>query len=88
MAVYVAVDGAFAGALVFRDEVRSNASSTVDALRAQGVRTVMMLTGDDRPTAEHVAAELGIDEVHANCLPADKVTIVSTARTATDRHGR
>ena len=79
MAVYVAVDGAFAGTLVFRDEVRSNASSTVDALRAQGVRTVMMLTGDDRPTAEHVAAELGIDDVHANCLPADKVTIVSTA---------
>ena len=79
MAVYVAIDGAFAGTLVFRDEVRSNASSTVDALRAQGVRTVMMLTGDDRPTAEHVAAALGIRDVHANCLPADKVTIVSTA---------
>ena len=79
MAVYVAVDGRLAGALVFRDEVRSNASSTVDALRTQGVRTVMMLTGDDRPTAEHVAAAIGIDEVHANCLPADKVAIVSTA---------
>jgi len=79
MAVYVAVDGRLAGALVFRDEVRSNASSTVDALRTRGVRTVMMLTGDDRPTAEHVAAAIGIDDVHANCLPADKVAIVSTA---------
>lgn len=79
MAAYVAIDGRFAGTLVFRDEVRSNALRTVEAIRSQGVRTVMMLTGDDRPTAEHVAAALSVDEVHANCLPADKVSIVGSA---------
>ena len=77
MATYVAIEGAFAGALVFRDEVRPNASATIAALRAQGVRAVTMLTGDDRATAEHIAAAIGIDEVHANCLPVDKVEFVS-----------
>ncbi|MET0828855.1 MAG: heavy metal translocating P-type ATPase [Microbacterium sp.] len=79
MAVYVAVDGRYAGALIFRDEVRPNAAATVGELRSRGVRTIMMLTGDDRPTAEHVATALGIDDVHANCLPADKVSIVAAA---------
>ena len=49
------------------------------ALRALGVRNTMMLTGDDRQTAEHVAASLGISEVHANCLPAEKVSVVAAA---------
>ncbi|WP_292865987.1 heavy metal translocating P-type ATPase [Microbacterium sp.] len=77
LAVYVAVDGASAGALVFRDEVRANARTTIDSLRAQGIRQVVMLTGDDRPTAEHVASTLGIDDVRANCLPIDKVNAVT-----------
>lgn len=77
LAVYVAVDGASAGSLVFRDEVRSNARATVDSLRAQGIRRIVMLTGDDQPTAEHVAASLGIDDVRANCLPIDKVNAVT-----------
>jgi heavy metal translocating P-type ATPase len=79
MAVYVAVDGANSSALVFEDEVRSNARDSIDELRRNGIRTIMMLTGDDRATAEHIAAELGIDDVHANCLPADKVSIVAAA---------
>ncbi|PVW02363.1 cadmium-translocating P-type ATPase [Microbacterium sp. Gd 4-13] len=77
LAVYVAVDGASAGSLVFRDEVRSNARATVDSLRTQGIRRIVMLTGDDRPTAEHVAASLDIDDVRANCLPIDKVNAVT-----------
>jgi len=77
LAVYVAIDGAMAGSLVFRDEVRSNARATVDSLRAQGIRRIVMLTGDDRPTAEHVAAALGIDDVRANCLPIDKVNAIT-----------
>lgn len=79
MAVYVAIDGGNGGTLVFKDEVRPNAAATIEALRHNGVRTVLMLTGDDRPTAVHVAEELGVDEVHANCLPADKVSIVAAA---------
>jgi len=77
MAIYVAVGDAFAGALVFRDEVRGNASATIAALRARGVRAVTMLTGDDRATAEHIAGALGIDDVRPNCLPVDKVEFVS-----------
>jgi heavy metal translocating P-type ATPase len=76
MAVYVGVDGAFAGALVFRDEVRPNARATVDALRGQGIATVVMLTGDDPVTARHVASALGIDDIRADCLPIDKVEAV------------
>ena len=78
VAIYVAVDGAPAGALVFRDEVRANARATVDSLRAQGIRRIVMLTGDDLPTAEHVAAAVGIDDVRANCLPVDKVDVVAS----------
>ena len=77
LAVYVAIDGTSAGSLVFRDEVRANARATVDSLRAQGIRRIVMLTGDDRPTAEHVAASLGIDDVRANCLPIDKVNAIT-----------
>jgi heavy metal translocating P-type ATPase len=77
MATYVAIGSAFAGALVFRDEVRPNASVTITGLRAHGVQAVTMLTGDDRATAEHIAAAIGIEDVHANCLPVDKVEFVS-----------
>ncbi len=75
-AVYVAVDGVPSGALVLRDAVRADAAGTVAALRALGVEHVMMLTGDQRATADHIAAGLGIDDVHAECLPLDKVTAV------------
>lgn len=77
LAVYVGVDGEYAGALVLRDEVREDARATIGDLRAQGIRRVVMLTGDARPTAEHVAAELGVDDVRADCLPAEKVEAVA-----------
>ncbi len=79
LAVQVAVDGIPVGALVLRDEVRTEAAGTVAALRALGVDHVMMLTGDQRTTAEHVAAALGIDDVRAECLPLDKVEAVRDA---------
>ena len=79
LAVHVAVDGFPVGALVLRDEVRAEAASTVSTLRSLGVDHVMMLTGDQRTTAEHVAAALGIDDVRAECLPLDKVEAVRDA---------
>jgi heavy metal translocating P-type ATPase len=78
-AVYVAVDGAFAGSVTLRDEIRADAPATLDALRRLGIRHVMMLTGDIEPVAKHVGAELGIDDVRAECLPEDKVTAVRDA---------
>lgn len=77
LAVYVAVDGAPAGALVLRDEVRDDAAATIESLRAQGIGHIVMVTGDDLPTAQHVAGELRIADVRANCLPADKVKVIT-----------
>ncbi|WP_314148572.1 heavy metal translocating P-type ATPase [uncultured Leifsonia sp.] len=77
LAVYVAVDGAFAGALLASDRLRADATDTLQRLGELGVTNTMMLTGDARETAEHVARELGITSVRAECLPADKVAEVS-----------
>ena len=76
LAVYVGVDSAFAGVLIMRDEVRHDAVATLDRLHALGVRDTLILTGDARATAEHVAAQVGIDQVLAECLPEDKVRTV------------
>lgn len=81
LAVYVAVDGTYAGSLILRDEVRDDAKATIAALRAQGMRRIVMLTGDGRQAADHVAEQLGIDDVRANCLPADKVSAVAQITT-------
>jgi heavy metal translocating P-type ATPase len=82
LAVYVGVDGVFAGALVLRDEQRDDAAQTLHELARLGVRHTLMLTGDARATAEHVATTLGLTEVFAECLPLDKVRAVEAV---TDR---
>lgn len=76
MAVYLGVDGVFAGTLIMSDAVRPNAAQTLDQLRRLGIRETLMLTGDAKETAEHIAAELGITRIQAECLPADKVEAV------------
>lgn len=76
LAVYVAVDSSYVGALVLRDEIRADAASTLRDLADLGVQETMLLTGDAQATADHVAADLGIDEVRAECLPEDKVRVV------------
>ncbi|MEG2886784.1 MAG: heavy metal translocating P-type ATPase [Aurantimicrobium sp.] len=82
LAVYVAIDGEFAGALLLRDELRADAPDTLQWLSALGVRHTLMLTGDGKVTAEHVARELGVTNVRAECLPLDKVRAVEAV---TDR---
>jgi len=76
LAVYVAIGGEFAGALLASDSVRKNARATLQRLQELGVGQAMMLTGDAAETAQHIAAELGITRVRAECLPADKVAEV------------
>lgn len=73
LAVYVGINGRFAGALLARDRARDNARATLDRLGRLGVRETVMLTGDALATADHIAAEIGITRVRAECLPADKV---------------
>ncbi len=78
-AVYVGVDGAFAGTLILSDKLRENASATLDALGRWGVERRIMLTGDAEATATYIASKAGISEVHADLLPADKVQLVKDA---------
>lgn len=77
LGVYVGVDGRFAGTLIMSDPLRDNAIRTLEELHRLGVRETMLLTGDSRSTAMHIAAEAGITSVRAECLPADKVAEVA-----------
>ena len=78
-AIFVAIDGKAAGVLGIVDPVKATTSAAILALKAAGLRLVMM-TGDNRTTAEAVARRLGIDEVHAEVLPQDKASVVQQLR--------
>nr|WP_255481836.1 heavy metal translocating P-type ATPase [Amycolatopsis sp. SID8362] len=82
--VLIAVDGEFIGLLEVRDVVKPSAAAAVTALRAQGLRTVL-LTGDHEAAARAVAAEIGVDEVRAGVLPADKARLIDELRATGSR---
>ena len=71
--VHLAVNGAYAGQIVISDVIKPTAAAAVKSLRKAGVKKTVMLTGDTASVAEKVAGELGIDEVHSELLPGDKV---------------
>ena len=71
--VYVAVDGVYAGWILLGDVVKEHASQAIRGLKAEGVEKTVMLTGDADAAARQVASQLGVDEVHSQLLPADKV---------------
>lgn len=71
--LYVAIDGRYVGNIVIADTVKDDAEQTIRDLHAAGVKSCVMLTGDRRDVAEEVGAKLGLDEVHAQLLPQDKV---------------
>ncbi|GAB3806836.1 heavy metal translocating P-type ATPase [Virgibacillus kimchii] len=75
-AIYAAVDGKIAGIFSIADQIRDDAASSLAEMRNNGIKKIVMLTGDNRHTANLVAEQLGIDEVHAELLPEDKVTHV------------
>jgi heavy metal translocating P-type ATPase len=77
MAVYVGADGRPMGRIVLRDEVRPDSAATIALLRDAGVRSIVMMTGDSEATAQHIARAVGITDVRAALLPADKVAVVS-----------
>ena len=74
--VHVAVDGAYAGHLLISDVIKPTAKEAIRALHDAGVSKTVMLTGDAKKVGEAVAKEIGIDEVHAELLPGDKVAAV------------
>ena len=71
--IHMAIDGKYAGHIVISDVVKPHAKEAVQALKAAGVRKTVMLTGDAARVADHVAADLGIDQVYSQLLPAGKV---------------
>ena len=73
-AVYVAVDGTFAGTICVEDEIKPDTVSALETLRNSGIRKLVMLTGDKKATGEAIAKKLGLSDVHTELLPADKVT--------------
>ena len=74
--VYIAIEGEYKGHILITDKVRKDAKTALQTLKQQGIQKSVMLTGDRQNVADTVAAQLGIDEVYAQLLPADKVDIV------------
>lgn len=75
-AVYVSVNGAYAGCIVISDIVKETSESAIASLKKSGIRKTVMLTGDSGKAAQQAADKLGIDEVYSELLPADKVAMV------------
>ena len=71
--IHMAVDGRYAGHIVISDVVKPTSKQAIQALKAAGVRKTVMLTGDAKKVADQVAAQLGVDQVYSQLLPADKV---------------
>jgi Cd2+/Zn2+-exporting ATPase len=76
--IHVAIDGVYAGHIVINDKIKADSAEAIQRLHALGVKRTVMLTGDRREVAEHVAQQLGITEYHAELLPADKVAKVES----------
>lgn len=74
--LFVSVDDEYAGEITFTDELRPESKTTVSQLIQMGIRKIMMISGDKKSICERVAKEIGITEVHAGCLPEDKLNIL------------
>ena len=79
--VYVAIEGVYAGCIHLEDKIKAGVPAAIRALKKAGVRKTVMLTGDSEQIARHVADQIGMDEVHAQLLPADKVDKVEALLT-------
>ena len=82
--VYVALDSKYLGAIIISDVIKEGTKEAVSLMKKAGVKKAVMLTGDRRAAAEYVAKEIGIDEVHAELLPADKVSRVENLLSSSD----
>lgn len=79
-ALFVARDGVYVGYVSFADTVRENSAETIARLRTLGIESIAMLTGDHAATAREIGSQLGIDDIRAECLPADKLTAIRAFR--------
>lgn len=81
-AIYISINGKFAGYITFKDQIRPETESTISRLRRQGVKQIMMLTGDHANVADKIAQTAGINksEVHADLLPAQKIAAIKDVK--------
>ncbi len=86
--LHVALDDSYMGHIVIADVLKDDAVETISSLRSAGVKRIVMLTGDRKEVAAAVANELGLDEYHAQCLPADKVAHVEGLLTQAGDRGK
>ncbi|WP_343207992.1 heavy metal translocating P-type ATPase [Anaerolentibacter hominis] len=86
--VYVAQEGRYLGALLIEDELKADASQAIRALKQSGIRRTVMLTGDSDAVGRKVASRLGLDEVHTELLPADKVDYMEKLLNQTREKGK
>ena len=75
--VFIGIDGSYAGYILLKDRVRDDAADTIDRLGTLGITKTFVVSGDNRQTVESIAASVGITETFAECLPSDKVDIIS-----------
>lgn len=87
-AVHLALDGKYAGYLLISDEVKEDSQKAIDALKQLGVKKLVMLTGDRKIVGEQIGQELGLDEVHAELLPGQKVEQVERLIQQTSSKGK
>ncbi len=81
-AIHVAVGKQYVGYIEFNDQVRPETTTTIQTLRQLGLEHVMMLTGDQAAIAQTIAQKVGVDEVHAGCLPQDKIQLLKSVPSA------
>jgi heavy metal translocating P-type ATPase len=78
--VFVAVNGVLAGEITLSDEIRAESNHTLARLKQLGIKEFIMVTGDNKKVASNISKQLGIDHVHAEALPADKLSIIDHAK--------
>lgn len=86
-AVHVSNDNKYAGYILISDTIKDDAAEAIKSLRSLGVKKTVMLTGDSKAAGEYTASLLGLDEVHSELLPADKVTQIESLKTQTSKKG-
>lgn len=86
--LYIAVNNKFAGTIVISDKIKTDAKETIDKLKKDNIKKIVMLTGDKRKVGENVAEKLGIDEVYTELLPSDKVEKVENLMKNKSENGK
>ncbi len=81
-AIFIAIDGKISGIISIADQIRDDAKEALAQMRENGIKKIVMLTGDNKHTAEAVATELGLDEFHAELLPENKVEYVKQLKSS------